>query len=135
VLSNPTGAVIADWIGRASITDDDPPPSLSIAPAVQVVEGTSSKKVTIQISLSAASGQMVTVGFATANGTATAGLDYLATTGAITFTAGVTTRTITVTVLPDAINEGNERFTVLLSNPVNATIQAAQSVVTISNAP
>ena len=70
--------------------------------------------VTVQRSGGAASG--VTVQFATGNGTATAGQDYTATTGTLTFGAGETTKTFTVPILADQIDEPNETFTVTLSN-------------------
>ena len=66
-------------------------------------------------------GKTVTVDFATANGTALAGatLDYLASTGTVTFLPGQTTQTITVLVNPDLIDEPEESFFVNLTNPVN----------------
>ena len=67
-------------------------------------------------------GKQVTVEYATADGTAKAGEDYTAaTTGALTFTAGATERTISITTAEDSRNEDEEAFTVTLSNPGNAT--------------
>jgi len=59
----------------------------------------------------------VTVDYATANGTATAGSDYTATNGTLTFLAGETNQTITVPILNDGLVESTETFTVTLSNP------------------
>ena len=74
----------------------------------------------------------MTVEFATANGTAVAPGDYTARTGhARTFTAGQLTRTITVAVNGDTIDEVNETYFVNLSNPTNATIADSQGVGTI----
>ncbi len=56
---------------------------------------------------------------------ATAGADYLATSGHLTFTPALTNQTITVTVLDDLINEPTEAFAVVLSNPTNAQIATA----------
>jgi hypothetical protein len=67
----------------------------------------------------------VTVNYANADGTATAGSDYVATSGQLTFAPGETTKTITVQVLGDLMTEPNETFTVNLSNAVNATLAAA----------
>ena len=64
----------------------------------------------------------MSVDYATADGTATAGADYTATSGTLTFTAGQTTRTITVPTSGDLLDEIDETFTVNLTNPVNATI-------------
>jgi len=132
-LTNPTNATIADGQGVGTITNDDapPPPSLSIND-VTVTEGnTGSVGAVFTVSLSAASTQTVTVQYATANGTATAGSDYTGVSGTLTFTAGQVTQTITVAVLGDTLVETNETFTVNLSNPVNATIGDGQGVGTI----
>ncbi|MDQ3748130.1 MAG: hypothetical protein M3367_03805, partial [Acidobacteriota bacterium] len=69
---------------------------------------------TFTASLSAASNQTVSVNFATANGTATAGEDYTATSGTLTFAAGEVNKTLTVLVNGDTFAEGNETFTVNL---------------------
>jgi hypothetical protein len=61
----------------------------------------------------------VTVNFATANGTAVAGKDYVATSGTVTFAPGQTQATITVTVLADSSATTDLFFDVDLSNPVN----------------
>jgi ELWxxDGT repeat protein len=61
--------------------------------------------------------------FATANGTATAGADYVATTGTVSFTAGQTSRFIDVTVNSDSVIENNEAFQVLLSSPAGAVLE------------
>src|SRR5206468_2091058 len=84
LLSNPTNASITDAQGVGTITDDDPPPSLSIDD-VSTVEGDSGTQgASFTVLLSAASGRPVTVNYATADGTATAGSDYAATAGTLT---------------------------------------------------
>ena len=57
----------------------------------------------------------MTVSYATADGTAIAGADYLATFDTLTFAPGETTKTFTVEVLPDATGEPDETFSVNLS--------------------
>ena len=59
---------------------------------------------------------VITVNYATVDGTATAGLDYTATSGTLTFQVGETDKTISVPVLDDDIDEGNEKLTLVLSN-------------------
>ena len=74
--------------------------------------------------------------YATANGTATAGVDFLATSGTLNFgapplTEGVptsTSQTVTVVVISDVTKEANETFFVNLSGAVNATITDNQGV-------
>src|SRR5262249_34525347 len=79
----------------------------------------------------AASGQTVLVNFATANGTATAGSDYIATNGVLTFAPGSTNQSVIVKVIGDLLGESNETFFVNLSNPNNATITDGQGLGTI----
>jgi len=98
-------------------------------PAVQFALASSSGSETVTpaqmaVNLSFASGQTVTVNYATADGTATSGSDYTATSGTLTFAPGVTTQTIDVPIIDDASLEPGETFTVTLSSPVNATLGA-----------
>ncbi len=130
-LSSPSNATIADGQGVGTITDDDAPPTLSISD-VTVTEGhTGTTDAVFNLTLSAASGQTVTVSFATADNTATAGSDYQATAGSVTFNPGETSKPITVLVIGDTVGEADETFFVNLSNPINATISDGQGVGTI----
>ena len=88
---------------------------------------------TFTVSLSAAFGQPVTVNYATANGTATAPEDYTAVSGTLTFAPGEVNKTLTVQVNGDTFAEGNETFTVNLSNANNAVIAIGQGIGTILN--
>ena len=86
------------------------------------------------VTLSAAGAQAVTVNYATADGTANAGGDYVATTGTLTFAAGETTKLITVTVNGDTQFEPNETFFVNLSGVSGgAVIADPQGQATIFN--
>src|SRR5207249_4854876 len=85
------------------------------------------------VRLSATSSDVVSVNFTTADGSATAGSDYAATNGLLTFAAGVTNQTITVRVNGDVLSESNETFFVNLSGSTNATIADGQGVGTITN--
>jgi hypothetical protein len=132
-LSSATNATIADAAGLGTIQDDDPSPSLTISDA-SIVEGNNgNRSVTFSVSLSAPSGRSVSVSYATANGTATAGSDYNSKSGALTFSAGTTVQTISVTVRGDRTVEPNETFLVDLTNPTNATLGKNQGVGTIIN--
>ena len=134
-LSAPTGgaALGSPSTGILVITDDDPQPSLSIND-VTVTEGNSgTTNAVFTVSLSPASGQTVVVNFSTANGSAEAGSDYVANSGIVAFSIGETTKTITVQVNGDTLNELNETFFVNLSDAANATIADGQGVGTIIN--
>jgi aryl-phospho-beta-D-glucosidase BglC (GH1 family) len=77
---------------------------------------------TFTVTLSASSSQSVTVAFTTQDGTAIAGKDYVASTGALTFAPGQTQATISVTVLYDPTLAGSGTFFVALSNPTGAVL-------------
>ena len=74
----------------------------------------------------------VTVAWATANGTATAGSDYTAGSGTLTFAAGETSKSLTVAVLDDSSAENNETFTVTLGNPTGGAALGSPSVCTVT---
>ncbi|MBZ3930569.1 hemagglutinin [Xanthomonas citri pv. thirumalacharii] len=132
-VSNVTGATVSDGQGLGTIVNDDAQPALSIDD-VSVNEGSSgTTTATFTVSLSAASGQTVTVNYATADGTATAGSDYVARSGTLTFAPGVTAQGVAVTVNGDTAVEPNETFSVGLSGASNATIARATGTGTILN--
>ena len=132
-LTAPVNATLVRANGVGTITNDDPLPSLAISD-VSVVEGNSgTTNATLTVTLSAASGRNVTVDFATADGTATAGSDYTAQNGTLTFTPGQTSRNITIAVTGDTVTEANETILVNLTNVTNATLADAQGVVTITD--
>jgi hypothetical protein len=98
------------------------------------VEGnTGTVTTTLTVAASVVSSQPMTVAYATANATATAGSDYTAASGTLTFLPGVVSQVITLTITGDAIAEGSETFVVNLSAPSNATILDGQGVVTITD--
>ncbi len=132
-----TGADMGVVIGGApaigTILNDDAVPGLSVG-NVTVREGDSgTTNADFVVTLTPVSGQTVTVDYSTAPGTATAGTDYTTTSGTLTFVAGTTTRTISVPVVGDTIDEANETFTLNLSNPTNATVTSAQGIGTITD--
>jgi hypothetical protein len=106
-------------------------PSLSISD-VTVTEGnTGTVSAVFTVNLSAASDRTVTVTYSTSADTATAGSDYTATSGTLTFDPGVTSQTVAVVVNGDRVGETDESFFVNLDNPTNATFADAQGVGTI----
>src|SRR5207244_8930642 len=74
----------------------------------------------------------VTVNYATASGTATAGSDFTATSGTLTFADGETSKTVNIPVLEDAAYEGTDTFTLSLSNPTGGATLGARSTATIA---
>jgi sugar lactone lactonase YvrE len=85
------------------------------------------------VRLSLPSSSPVTVSYATADGTATAGSDYTAVSGTLTFAPGQTLQTILVPceTANDGIAEGTETFSLVLSNAVGATITGGPGVGSI----
>ena len=109
------------------------PPSLSIGD-VTVTEGNAgSVTATFTVTLSAAAAQPVTVQFATADGTAAAGADYVAGSGTLSVPAGAMSGVVSVAVLGDLLDEDDETFSVNLSNPTGATISDGQGIGTITD--
>ncbi|HSQ25192.1 MAG TPA: Calx-beta domain-containing protein, partial [Pyrinomonadaceae bacterium] len=108
-------------------------PSLSIN-STSIPEGDSgTRSMNFTVTLSAASNLSITVNFSTANGTATAGFDYVAASGTLTFDPGDTTKTVPVTINGDVNFESDENFTVNLSAPTNASINVGTGTGTILN--
>jgi hypothetical protein len=132
-LSNPVNATIARSPAEATIQDDDsgPRPSLSILP-VKVIEGTGANTDAVfLVTLSATSNTEVRVDFATANGNALEGVDYVATSGTLTFAPGELTKMIVVPVVGDSNAEPEERFSVALTNASGALIAIPNATGTI----
>jgi hypothetical protein len=130
-LSNESNATVTKRDGVGTITDDDAPPTVSIASVASVTEGAPSL---FNVTLSAASGQQVTVQFATTNGTATAPADYTAAPAtALTFAPGEIAKQISVPTINDTLDEPAETFTVTLSAPTNAILGAPSSALATIN--
>jgi len=135
-LSNPSGATIADGSGTGTITNDDvqaPPPSVSIGDAAVSEGNGGTGNLTFTVTLSKPATSPVTVAYTTANGTATAGQDFTAASGTVTFAAGETSKTVIVAIIGDTAVEPNETLTVTLSNPSGATIADGSGTGTITN--
>ena len=85
------------------------------------------------VTLSGASDKLVTVAYATVDGTAAAGSDYAATSGVLRFEPGETKKTIAVPTIDDATVEDTETFTVELSAPSGATVADRMATGTITD--
>jgi hypothetical protein len=97
------------------------------------VEGNEATTISLHVALSAASDSPVTVSYATADGTATADVDYVARNGTIEIPAGATSADLEVGIIGDADMEEDETFSIRLSNPVNATLANPTLLLTISD--
>ena len=126
------GQVTVDVSGDAPPPPDEDLPQLSIANAATVTEGDAA---VFTVTLSETSSETVTVRYATVDGTAVAGSDYLQTSGELRFDPLETTKTIQVPVRTDSISEPSETFEVELRNPSRATLDDARGVGTIAADP
>jgi hypothetical protein len=75
----------------------------------------------------------ISASYATSNGSATAGFDYVATSGTLIFGPGETQKFVSVTVLDDNLIENAENFFVTLTGATNASITGSQATVTIAD--
>ena len=105
--------------------------TLSVADA-RVDEGPGAVLV-FEVTLARPADRTVTVGYETADGTATAGDDYEAVSGTLSIEAGQTTASVQVTVLDDSHDEGEETLTLYLTDPTNAQLLNEEAVGTIVN--
>jgi chitinase len=133
-LSNATGAdVMAPGRGTGTIVNDDNPTPLPRASIgdVSVTEGNNGRtQATFTVTLDRVPSAPASLHFATANGTAVAPADYIATSGDLQF-GTATSRTISVDVVGDVVGEPNETFTVGLSGATGLVIDDGTGVGTI----
>ena len=110
-----------------------PAGSVSISDAT-ITEGNSGSRVLTFTVTRTGGTAAFNVSYATASGTATSGSDFLSQSGTLSFGANVNSRTISITILGDTVQEANETFVVNLSSPTNgATISDAQGLGTIND--
>ena len=126
-LTAPVNAELPVGSAISTIEDNDEPPALSIANASSG-EG---EVAGFPVTLSDPSGFEVTVAYSTSDGTAVAGADYEAVAGSLAFAPGETTATVSIPLVQDSLDEPDERFTVSLSSPANATLATATAEGTI----
>ncbi len=109
-------------ISLARVKGDDPI-TVSLRKNISVTEGnTGLTPAVFQVVLSKASSLPVKVNFKTLDGTAIKGSDYKNATGTVTIKAGKLSASVTVNVIGDAVKEPNETFSLIIANPVNATL-------------
>ena len=119
----------ASATGTGTIADDDGAPQIMVN---DVTVNEAAGTLTFEVTLSAASGQTVTVDYATSDNTAVDPDDYTEiTTTQLSFVAGDTSEDVVVTIANDSIFENSESFFIDLSNPSNATIADNQGEGTI----
>ncbi len=107
-------------------------PTISIDDVTVEEPSAGTANATFTVSLSETSGDTISVDFATADGTATGGVDYEDQDGTLSFSPGQTTKTINVVINSDSTVEQNETFFIDLFNPTNASVAVDQATGTIT---
>ena len=131
-----SGAICTKGENRRKLTNS---PSATVASPVGIavadarVEEGADAVLAFAVTLSRAASGTLTVDYATSDGTATAGEDYTATSGTLTFEAGESEKTIEVAVLDDFHDEGEETLTLRLSNPSGGRVTDGEATGTIEN--
>jgi hypothetical protein len=130
-LSSAQAALLATTKAIGTILDNDPPPTVSINDVV-VREGNSgTTNLTITATLNRISDKPVSFDYSTSDSTASAGSDYTAVSGNLSFTGGGTTRTFVVSFSGDTSVEPDEAFFINLTNSQNVTFARSTAVVMI----
>lgn len=132
ILSNVSGAGVVKGIALATLINDDFTPAFAIADA-SIIEGDpgDDRELLFLITLTPASSRPASVAYASSGGTATSGVDFIPVSGTLTFAAGETSQTISITVIGDDSPEPPEILTVSLSNPVGAILRTASAIGTL----
>ncbi|MDT5295109.1 MAG: hypothetical protein QOJ76_1989, partial [Acidobacteriota bacterium] len=132
-LSDGTGTPGSLSTAVLSVTDDDPPPSLSIGDATFVESDAGSFDALFTVSLSAPSEQTIKVDLKATGGTANNFDDFAFNPTTLIISPGEAVKTFPVRIIGDTLFEDDESFTIDLSNPSNATIADAQATGVIRN--
>ena len=106
---------------------------MAITASIADASGPEGETLSFPVTISSAVPVPVTVAYRTVDGSATAGEDFTAAAGSLTFAPGTTALSIDVAVSSDPKAETDETFTVVLSNLVNAEFDNAQATGTIAD--
>ncbi|MEQ8733484.1 MAG: Calx-beta domain-containing protein [Rhodospirillaceae bacterium] len=131
-LSNPVGGTIAAGTGTVSINpSDNVVPNVFISGVGAAEGGTAS----FTITLSQPSSVPITISYATSDGSAISGLDFVSTSNTITIPAGQTSVSFNVGLLTDSETEGPEVFSATITQATGAIITNGSATVTITDVP
>lgn len=119
-----SGVLIPDWVPNLT------PTITGSGPSVQETDSAGVSAV-FQFTLNTALSDEVSFSYTTQSGTATAGSDFAASSGTVTFAAGELSQEVTVGIIGDDLDEGTERFSLSLTNAVNADLTQASLTATI----
>lgn len=123
------GATLETTQAQATILDNESPPIVSVADTTVNEDGT----LHVQVSLSGAAQEDITITYQTVNSSAISDIDYTATQGTLIIPAGETIGFITIPVIDDTAWENNEQFTIQITRiqGANATLGQSEATITI----
>jgi hypothetical protein len=132
ITSGTSTTLTSDPAGQDTVVMDDfiygePQPGLIALQAADATVEEDAGKAVLTVTRAGANSAAASVAFATADGSAKAGKDYTATSGTVTFGPGETTKRIEIPVSADKVKEGNETYTVALSNASGAALAAPRT--------
>jgi ELWxxDGT repeat protein len=131
VLGSPVNVLIGDGIGAGTILNDDTTAGVSVSDVTLVEGNLGTTAAAFEVRLAFPAAGPVAVGYATSDGSAKAGLDYVAAQGSLTIPAGNTSQALPVGVLGDLAAEPNETFLVTLTGASGAVLDDAVGQATV----
>ncbi|WP_299616429.1 Calx-beta domain-containing protein, partial [uncultured Tateyamaria sp.] len=141
-LSDPVNAILSGGepvlTATGVILDSDGGQNLALFVSDPLVFETDAggQQAVFEIRLSQPFAQSVTLDYTTADGTALAGEDYVATSGSVTFAPGQTVASVAVDILGDTLNEALETFSLVVSSiPTFIASEDSTSTATIQDRP
>jgi len=133
VRGNENDPNLANNTARTPTGVEAAPVAISITDVALAEGNTGTTSAVFTVSLSRTNSQVVSVDYATVDGSAQAGSDYIASAGTVTWLPGTTNQSIAISVYGDTTIEPNETFALNLQNPVNAVLARSSATGTIQN--
>ncbi|BAN47488.1 Calx-beta domain-containing protein [Metapseudomonas resinovorans] len=115
LFSPSANATIARDVAIATVIDNDSPTTTPRVSISDFVVDEASREAWFVVSLDRAGTSVVSLNYATQNGSALAGSDYAALTGSLAFAIGETAKTVRVSLINDALAESSESFNLVVS--------------------
>jgi len=131
-LSNPSGAPLGNPRSAVLTIDDDEDGGVLAFTSASYEVLESAGTVTLTVERTAGNDGAVSVGYATSNGSAVSGDDYVAKTGTLSWSSGqLGTKSFTVTIQDDAVLEPTQAFSVTLSGQTPGVLLGSPSAATV----
>jgi hypothetical protein len=133
-LKSPSGGATlgSQKTAVVSITNDDASNGQFAFSSAAYTVAENAGSVSVAVYRSGGASGVASVVYATSNGTATVGLDYTSTTGALSFTDGETAKTFDVTIIDDSLHESTETVKIALKSPTGGATLGSQRAAVLS---